>query len=132
MALLQVQESVQGNVGGVVSGATGLTGALAGLSRHLLQGPPPPVTGQAVTALTDGGNVGLGAVTGLLNTLQLVPSPPARYLLQETPPPATGDAELFDTASALPVPPTCLLVACCMPLACTSDVANVCALWDPA
>ncbi len=109
MALLQVQESVQGNVGGVVSGATGLTGALAGLSRHLLQGPPPPVTGQAVTALTDGGNAGLGAVTGLLNTLQLVPSPPARHLLQETPPPATGDAELFDTASALPVPPTCLL-----------------------
>ena len=88
--------------------ATGLTAALTGIGgRHLLQGPPPPVTDQPVTALTDAGNAVVGAGTGLLSTLEVVPPPPARHLLQETPPPLTGDAALLNTVGA--VLPACPL-----------------------
>eukprot|EP00891_Asterochloris_glomerata_P007265 jgi/Astpho2/7265/Aster-01571 len=74
-----VQQSLQGTVGGAVSDATGFTGSLTGIGgRHLLQGPPPPVTDQLLTALTDTGNDVVGAGTGLLTTLEVLPTPPAR------------------------------------------------------
>ncbi len=69
-----------------MSDATGLTASLTGIGgRHLLQGPPPPVTDQLVTALTSAGNDVVGAGTGLLGTLEVLPSPPARHLLQRVP-----------------------------------------------
>ena len=115
-------------MGGLLSAVTGITGGLKGISgRRLLQSPPPPVTDQVVAAVTDGGNTVLGGVSGLLNTLELVPPPPAMHLLQETPPPATGDAQLVNMVGAMPVLPPWHLCAsqvacrtvipCCMPLA---------------
>ena len=62
-----------------MSDATGFTGSLTGIGgRHLLQGPPPPVTDQLLTALTDTGNDVVGAGNGLLTTLEVLPTPPAR------------------------------------------------------
>ena len=91
-----------------MSDATGLTASLTGIGgRHLLQGPLPPVTDQLVTALTSAGSAVVGAGTGLLGTLEVLPSPPARHLLQESPPPLTGDAVLLNAVGA--VLPACAL-----------------------
>ena len=75
---LPLQKSVQGDVGELLSAATGITGGVTGISgRRLLQGPPPPVSAQLVGALTDAGNIVLDGADAALTTLQLVPPPPA-------------------------------------------------------
>ena len=80
MALLQVQQqAVQPTVGGLVGATTGTTGGLTGISgRHLLQSlTPAPVTTQLTNAVTDAGNIGVGGVEQVADTLELVSPPPA-------------------------------------------------------
>lgn len=78
MPLLQVQNAVKSNAGGMVGAATSTTGELTGTGGcHLLQGPSPPATTQLTGAATDTGNTLLSGVEGMLQTAQLVPSPPA-------------------------------------------------------
>ena len=69
---------MQGDVGGLLSAVTGITGGLTGISgRHLLQSPPSPVTDQLLGAVTDAGNTVVTGVNAALTTLELVPPPPA-------------------------------------------------------
>ena len=79
--LPQVQETVQGDVGGLMGAVTGITGGVAGISRrHLLAEAPPTVLAELEGAVTDAGNTALGGVDAGLTTLELLPppAPPSR------------------------------------------------------
>ena len=71
------QQAVQPTVGGVLAATTGITDGLLGVGRrHLLQGPPASVLSQLTGAVTDAGDIAVGGVEQLADTLELVSPPP--------------------------------------------------------